>query len=78
MAFLYERGVWLKDLVTGFTGCVVARMDSLTGCNRYCLQPELDKDGKNQDALWIDEHSLQVDTTKQRVVLERRAEQPPG
>lgn len=78
MAFLYNRGVYVRDKITGFTGCIVSRMDSITGCNRYCVQPPADKDGKFVDGYWIDEHSLEVDTDHQQLVLERRVDQPPG
>ena len=78
MAFQFSRGVWVKDKITGFSGCITSRADSITGCNRYCVQPEVDKDGKNVDAGWYDEHSLEVDSTKQQLRLDLSAEQPPG
>jgi hypothetical protein len=78
MAFLYERGVHAIDKITGFKGVIAARSDSLTGCNRYYLQPPADKDGKHIEGGWYDEHSLDIDTTKQQLVLTRTAAQAPG
>lgn len=78
MAFLYQRGVYVTDRITGFKGCIVSRLDSITGCNRYYVEPQVDKDGKHVDGMWIDEHALEVDTSKQQLKLERTADQPPG
>jgi hypothetical protein len=81
MTFKFSRGVYVEDAVTGFKGCVVGRADYLTGCNRYYIQPSVDKDGKHIEGMWIDEHALNVDESKQRLSLltsgEQRAE-PPG
>lgn len=80
MAFKFKRGEHLSDLITGFVGVVVARSDSITSCNQYCLQPPLDKDGKHVDARWFDEHCLELDPQHlgEKVTLHRAAEQPPG
>ena len=76
--FTFHRGVYVKDKVTGFTGWITARTDSLIGCNRYCVQPDVDKDGKFVEGYWIDEHSLEIDMTKQQLKLERAVHQAPG
>lgn len=78
MAFLYSRGVYAIDKITGFKGCITSRCDSITGCNRYYLMPEVDKDGKNVDGGWYDEHSIEIDTSRQQLKLERTVDQPPG
>lgn len=78
MAFKFSRGVWVKDLITGFKGVIVSRSDSLTGCNRYCIQPEVDKEGKYIEAGWYDEHSIEIDNTRQKLSLDRTVDQPPG
>lgn len=78
MAFLFHRGTWVKDKITGFAGCITARSDHITSCNNYLVQPEIDKDGKHIDGHWIDEHRLEIDNSKQQVRLDRTAEQPPG
>lgn len=77
--FKYQRGIHAKDKITGFSGVITSRCDSLTGCNQYFLCPtELDKDNKIAEGHWIDEHALEVDTSKQQLKLDREPEQPPG
>lgn len=76
--FKFHRGVYVIDKLTGFKGVISARTDSITGCNRYAVQPDVDKDGKYVDSYWIDEHSLEIDTTKQQLKLYREESQPPG
>lgn len=81
MSFKFHRGEYLRDIITGFSGVVVSRVDNLTGCNRYCLQPRIDKDGKLVESAWIDEPTLDYDPEHiagERVVLARTPEQPPG
>ena len=75
--FRYSRGVWVEDLVTGFSGVIIGRADYLTGCNQYLVKPRVDSEGKNIDALWLDEMSLKIDETKQRLTLDYAFE-PPG
>ena len=75
--FKFKQGATLRDKVTGFEGVVIARMDHLTGCNRYLIQPKVDKDGKMPDGIYIDEPALeQMDVL--RVILDRPEAQPPG
>jgi hypothetical protein len=78
MAFKFYNGVYVIDRVTGLAGVIVARTDCLTGCNRYTIQAPLDKDGKVPELYFVDEHSLVVDETKQRLKLDRDANDPPG
>lgn len=80
MAFKFKRGEYLSDLITGLTGVVVARTDSITACNQYFLQPLLDNDGKHVDGRWYDEHCLEYDPKHlgEKITLHRAAEQPPG
>lgn len=76
--FKYHRGTFVTNLITGFSGCITARSDSITGCNQYYVQPSIDKDGKHVDGQWTDEHSLGIDTSKQALSLPREEQQPPG
>jgi len=56
---MIKLGNEVKHLITGFTGIAVARCEYLNGCIQYCVQPQaLDKDGKMQDALYIDDRAL--------------------
>ena len=38
--FKLELGQKVKDTVTGFSGIIVHRVQFLTGCNRYGVQPD--------------------------------------
>jgi hypothetical protein len=78
MSFMYHRGVHVIDRISGFKGVITCRMDSITGCNRYLVEPQVDKDGKKIEAWWLDEHCLEVDPDKQQLKLDRRVDQPPG
>lgn len=49
-----------RDVVTGFTGIVTARVQYLTGCDQYALNPGLDKDGKIMDGHYFDENRLVI------------------
>ena len=48
--FKFELGEELEDAVTGFKGVVVIRMDHISGCDSYVIQPRgVDKDNKKFD-----------------------------
>lgn len=55
-ATMYETlGVRVRDMVTGFEGIVVARVEFLNGCIQYMVKPnKLGKDGKQINADAID------------------------
>lgn len=73
--FKFGMGIILKDVITGFTGVVMARSQYYTGCTHYGLCPtKLTKDGKEPDWLWLDETRL-VETKSKPIVLFKR-EQP--
>lgn len=55
-----ELGSKVRDRVTGFEGIAVARAIHLYMCDRYTVQPEVDKEGKMKDGLWIDGLALDV------------------
>jgi hypothetical protein len=59
-----------RDVVTKFNGVVTARAEYLTGCAQYCLQPQVEADGKlPEDGRWFDETRLEVLTAVPPVVL---------
>ena len=58
--FIHELGKKGKDKITGFTGILTARCEFLTGCNRYCIQPQELKDGKPIDSIYFDEAQIQI------------------
>jgi hypothetical protein len=51
----------VKDRVSGLTGIAVARTQWLNGCVRIAIQPStLDKDGKVQEATYVDEPQIDI------------------
>jgi len=58
--FTIELGSKAKSNINGFAGIVTSRAEHLNGCNRYWLEPPLDKDGKYMDGRWFDEGELIV------------------
>jgi len=57
---MIQLGDKVRDIVTGFEGIAVAKIEYLNGCIRYEVQPETCKDGKPIDSLWIDIQQLVV------------------
>lgn len=59
--FKFEKGVKVKDIITGFNGVITGRCDHITGCNTYGINPQkLDSNGKPIEAQWFDENRLKV------------------
>lgn len=58
--FKHELGKEAKDLVTGFKGIILCRMQWLTGCNRYGIQPKMGKDGKTEEIKYFDENQIAI------------------
>ncbi len=54
------NGDRVKCKVTQFEGIVTSISVFLNGCVRCAVQPTIDKDGKNRDALWFDLQQLEV------------------
>ncbi|RWC23128.1 MAG: hypothetical protein EOS55_14055 [Mesorhizobium sp.] len=51
-------GTTLRDVITGFSGVVVGRVEYLTGCNQALLQPKVGENGALIESVWIDEQRL--------------------
>lgn len=58
--FILENGTKVKSNISGFVGMVTSRADHLNGCNRYYVNPPVDKDMKLPDGYWFDEAELEV------------------
>lgn len=56
--FQFALGDIVKDSVTGYKGTVVGRTEWLNGCVRYAVQGPMNKDGKVDDGISIDEQQL--------------------
>jgi len=48
------------DKMTGFSGTVIARIEYITGCVQYQIQPYGIIDGKRIEPLWFDEMRLGI------------------
>ena len=56
---MIKLGSKAKDVITGFSGIVVSRVQYITGCDQYCLTPKL-KDGLVVAGEYFDENRLEV------------------
>ena len=56
--FVFKNGAVVESEITGFKGVIVASSAHLNGCDRYFVQPRVDKKGKTPDGLWHDEGEL--------------------
>ena len=68
-------GKKVKDKVSNFTGIATGRHTFLAGCDRYTVQPEVEKDGKLPECQTFDEPQLQIIKEKKVVV---KGEKPGG
>ena len=55
-----KLGSKVRDIVTGFEGIATARIRYLNGCIQYCVEPEVDKEGKMPKHHYIDFGQLEV------------------
>lgn len=62
-------GTVVSDKVTGFVGVAESRGTYLYGCDRYCVQPKIDKDGKIPESRMIDEPQLEAVEGEKVVML---------
>ena len=53
-------GNFVRDKVTGLEGVAENRATFLDGCDRYFVQPQVDKDGKVPNGFMIDEPQLEI------------------
>jgi hypothetical protein len=58
--FEYELGLRAKCKITGFEGIITSRVEFLTGCNRYCLQPTELKDYQVIESQYFDEAQIEI------------------
>lgn len=58
MEFKIAMGEMVTDHITGFRGQVTARVEYVTGCLQYLVQPGIDGQGKWVESHWLDEARL--------------------
>ena len=68
-------GTIVRCRVTGFTGVAENRATFMYGCDRYCVQPQVDKDGKLPDSIMVDEPQLEIVEGESKV-MDAMAEPP--
>lgn len=57
---MINLGSKVKDVVSGFTGIAISKHSYLNGCDRFSIQPSVDKDGKLPECETFDEPDLEV------------------
>ena len=66
----------VKDVVTGFTGVAISKVEYLNGCIRYCVMPMVGKDGKMPDGEYVDEGQLVIVDTE--ILPSKDKKEPTG
>ena len=75
----FELGAKVKDSITGFSGTVTGRVEYLTGCAQYVIQPPLNAKGDFVDGRWMDEDRLVVlDEPKHEIDVQRAGPDYPA
>lgn len=55
---MIKLGNKVKDIVTGYEGIAVSKVEYLNGCVQYCVKPKIDADGKMPEGQYIDVQQL--------------------
>jgi len=55
-----KLGREVEDVITGFKGFVISKTEFITGCDRYEVQPRIDKDGMIPASENFDKEQLKV------------------
>ena len=55
---MIKLGNVARDIVTGFTGTIIAKVEYLNGCIQFCLKPEL-VDGKMVPGEYFDSKQVE-------------------
>ena len=66
------------DVVTGFTGVIISRVEYLTGCAQYGIQPSINKDGVVPDVRYVDEGRVDITDDFIIDVASVQSDQPGG
>lgn len=74
--FKYKLGVTVFDIVTGYQGIVTSRVEFLTGCNQYHVQPKLKGNAEFQEGRYFDETRLSQ--LNEKIVEIPMAKKDPG
>lgn len=69
MEFKFELGEEVKDVITGYVGCVVSQMTHITGCTTYFIQRKYKANEKIDDSQHFDENRLTATGKKVKLNL---------
>lgn len=58
--FKHDLGLEAQDKITKMKGILISRIEYLTGCNRYGLQPRELHENKIIDAHFFDEDQIEI------------------
>lgn len=61
---LYDFGVVVEDIITGFKGKIVSKSISVSGDIAYGVSQEFNNMNRSNDAIWFDEGRLEVKNEK--------------
>ncbi len=73
---MINLGDKVKDVITGFEGMAVAKIEYINGCIRYEVKPDKLKDSKTVESEWIDIQQLKV--VKAGAFKPIQRQNPPG
>lgn len=78
MEFEHDLGQEVEDVITGYVGYVVTRMDHITGCATYIVQRRHKKGEKIEDSMHFDENRLRSTGKKAKLKIPKEEGKPPG
>jgi hypothetical protein len=55
---MIQLGKTYSDVITGFQGIAIGRVQYISGCNQVLLAPGISTDGAFRESQWIDEMRL--------------------
>ena len=70
--FKFENGDAVKDVISGFSGVITARLEYLNGCRQYSIRPTKLKDDTVISSEWFDEGQLEL-LVKQKPLIKKLA-----
>lgn len=76
--FRWGHGFELRDTISGFTGYVVYRVDNITGCDNYGIQPESTDSTEMSDVKLIDSSRLEFTGKVKGLPVSKVVEKPGG
>lgn len=60
--YLSMLGMKVEDRVTGIKGVATSLCFDLYGCIQICINPGLDKEGKQREQYWFDYQRLKINS----------------